>query len=245
MEKAVVRKADSVIFVSDQTASLVMRKYPAEWQKKVSVIPHGFETLKEMNTTGGLISGEPLRMVYTGGFYGLRSPEPLLQAARLVENEPDYRGSFTMEFIGSSQFDYKKTAANLGLDNCSFLPAVTYAESQEACQRADVLLVIDAPSNTTNVFLPSKLVDYLAFNKPVLGITPSVGASADLLHELGFPVISPDEITGIAAAIRSFVDSKRRGKMSLPDSFSTVAEKYKIKHAAEKFDRLLRGIAGL
>lgn len=245
MEKAVVRNADSVIFVSDQTASLVMRKYPADWQKKVSVIPHGFETIQETNNTTAQNPGKPLRMVYTGGFYGPRSPEPLLQAARLVGNESDYRGSFTIDFLGSSQYDYQKTSADLGLETCNFIPAVTHAVSQKACQSADVLLVIDAPSNTTNVFLPSKLVDYLAYNKPVLGISPPVGASADLLHELGFPVVNPEDIPGIAAAIRKLVDAKRQGKLSLPDSFPPIAEKYQIKHAAEKFDQVLRGIAGL
>ena len=39
-EREIVGEADAVIFVTEQTADLVMRKYPAEWRRKVQVIPH-------------------------------------------------------------------------------------------------------------------------------------------------------------------------------------------------------------
>src|SRR5258705_4894076 len=42
MEADVVREATALVFVTHETADLVMKKYPAEWRNKVDVVPHGF-----------------------------------------------------------------------------------------------------------------------------------------------------------------------------------------------------------
>src|SRR5919197_138132 len=40
MEADVVREASALVFVTPETADLTMAKYPGEWRKKVSVVPH-------------------------------------------------------------------------------------------------------------------------------------------------------------------------------------------------------------
>ena len=42
LEEDVIREATSVVFVTEEAADLVMRKYPADWRKKAAVVPHGF-----------------------------------------------------------------------------------------------------------------------------------------------------------------------------------------------------------
>jgi hypothetical protein len=59
-------------------------------------------------------------------------------------------------------------------------------------QNADLLLLIDAPMEMSP-FLPSKLIDYVGSNVPVLAYTPP-GPSADLVKELGGWVASPTEM---------------------------------------------------
>ena len=241
METAVIKNADAVIFVSEQTADLVMQKYPNEWRNKVFVIPHGYEPFPE-NVNQPHKPAGPLELVYTGGFYGQRSPEPLLKAAAEVNKREDYRNSFNIRFIGSIPASYQDIAQNLGLQNCSFEGPATHAKSQKVCQNADALLVIDAPTNSASVFLPSKLVDYLAFNKPILGITPTIGASADLLRRLGFKPVDPADISGIAEQIRALVDASRMGNPVLPGEFAAVASQYRIENAAVKLDQVLQKI---
>ncbi|MEI8132579.1 MAG: glycosyltransferase [Leptolinea sp.] len=241
METTVIKNADAAIFVSEQTADLVMKKYPAEWLSKVHIIPHGFEPLP----TQEILPQQPdklLELVYTGGFYGNRTPEPLLQAIFEVQKNEDYQKSFRIRFIGPIPPTYQQLAERLGIKNCIFEGPSTHAKSQKACQNADVLLLIDAPSDSPSVFLPSKLVDYLAFNKPILGITPTQGASADLLHILGFPTVDPSDRSGIAAHIRSLVDANRIGRLSLPDGFAATAGQYQIENAAAKLDQVLEKI---
>jgi hypothetical protein len=243
METVVIKNADSVIFVSEQTADLVMKKYPEEWRNKVSVIPHGYEQLQTEGTSSLKKPDEPLEIVYTGGFYGHRSPEPLLLAAANLQKNADYRNSFQIRFIGETPLLYQQTAIRLGMENCVFEGATTHSKSQEACRNADVLLVIDAPSESGSVFLPSKLVDYLAYHKPIIGITPASGASADLIRRLGFPVFDPENIIGIEAQIRLLVDANKSGDLKLPINFSEIASQYRIENAAARLNNILETVS--
>jgi len=48
------------------------------------------------------------------------------------------------------------------------------SEALAAAAAADVLLLIDAPSKSSSMFLPSKLIDYLMFRKPIFGSRPKM-----------------------------------------------------------------------
>ena len=73
MERAVVRDADAVVFVTKETADRAMAKYPAAWTGKVHVVPHGFDRCMLPPRAGSLVESRspsgPLRLVYTGRFY--------------------------------------------------------------------------------------------------------------------------------------------------------------------------------
>jgi hypothetical protein len=241
MESYVIRNANAVIFVNQQTADLVMKKYPDTYLQKVHIIPHGFETIPDTEMLQKQPE-KPLEIVYSGGFYGERSPESLLKAAAEVQSEIKYRDKFRIRFIGTTPAEFPQLAKMLGLQNCIFEGPVTHAKSQETCQSADVLAVIDAPAADTSVFLPSKLVDYLAFNKPILGITARSGASADLLSRLGFSTVDPTDSSGIAAQIRALIDASQNGTLRLPEDFTPVANLYQIQNAAKKLDQVLNSI---
>lgn len=241
MEKEVVKAADAVIFVSPQTADLVMKKYPADWRTKVRAIPHGYEPLHQEIDHSETIHDGTVVFLYTGNFYGLRTPENLLHAANILNQKPGYKNSFRLRFAGQNMERFKQTAHDLGLDNLTvFEGPVTFAHSQELALQADVLLVIDAPSETPSVFLPSKLVDYLAFGKPILGITPLIGSSADLIRNLDCPVVDPNDIEGISANLARMIDNKKSGTDLLPPTFKQESEQYNISHAAKQMDELLR-----
>ena len=40
LEREIIGRADAVVFVTEETADLVMQKYPSDWRRKVRVIPH-------------------------------------------------------------------------------------------------------------------------------------------------------------------------------------------------------------
>jgi glycosyltransferase involved in cell wall biosynthesis len=236
MEAGVVRDADALVFVNAQTADRMMQKYPVEWRRKVHVVPHGFDC-DDLRTAEPAIRDGRLTIVYTGRFYeGMRTPEPLLRAVASIRARRRLDDRLRLVFVGTDVPAYRRLAATLGLERIvEFTGRRSFAESAAWVGAADVLLVIDAPADE-NLFLPSKLVDYLPAGKPILALTPARGASADLVRELGYPVIAPDDPPAIAAALERllFADPLR-----VSANHREVAARYDIRRTAAAFADVL------
>ncbi len=239
MEADVVRHADAIVFVNAQAADCVMRKYSLAWRAKAHVVPHGFECgdLPSKPATSG---GERLHVVYTGRFYeGIRTPEPMLRALAALANRRPLARELHVTLVGTPVPAHQRLAASLRLhDVVEFTGRLPFNESAGRAAAADVLLVIDAPSDD-NLFLPSKLVDYLPLGKPILGLTPARGASADLIRSLGYPVVAPDDEAAIASAIEALIDMKREGRLGASPSHHAVAERYDIRTTTRAFADIL------
>ncbi len=245
MEETVIREACAVVVVSEETADLVMSKYPQEWRKKVSVVPHGFEA-RPVDSPCPVDSRRPLRLVHTGRFYrGVRTPTGLLRALADLHRRDAAGGALDVLFVGPHSREYEREAAALGLTSfVKFRGRVAPPEVAQIAAGADVLLVIDAPCDGPSVFLPSKLIDYLPFRKPILGLTPPTGASARLLRRLGCAVAAPDDVPGIAAALERLVSCWRAGVLRVSDSFDRVSAEFDVTHTARLLhDVLLRAFA--
>jgi glycosyltransferase involved in cell wall biosynthesis len=144
-----------------------------------------------------------------------------------------------LTFVGTPVKAHQRLASELGLDGMvEFTGRVSFAGSARRAAGADVLLVIDAPSDE-NLFLPSKLVDYLPMQKPILGLTPPRGASADLLRSLGYPIVPPDDEASIAQAVEALVVAKHEGRLDASACHREVADKYDIARTTEAFSRIL------
>jgi glycosyltransferase involved in cell wall biosynthesis len=241
MEADVVREADAIVFVNQQTADRVMRKYADAWRRKSHVVPHGFDGTDLVPAESSPSSGDPrLRLVYTGRFYdGIRTPESLLRAlATLARRRPIGR-ELHVTFVGPPVAAHQRLAIRLGLDGVvEFSGRLSFVESAHASASADVLLVIDAPSGDS-LFLPSKLVDYLPMRKPICGLTPVRGASADLLRALGYPVVPPDDEPSIAETIESLIIAKAEGRLGVSARHADVARQYDIRRTTEAFSEIL------
>ena len=62
--------------------------------------------------------------------------------------------------------------SEMGLEDCvSWTEPLYYSRSLKEMADANVLVVIDADFEVSP-FLPSKIFDYLLFDRPILGLTP-------------------------------------------------------------------------
>jgi glycosyltransferase involved in cell wall biosynthesis len=238
-EREVAEKADALIFVTQETADLVMGKYPAAWSKKVHIVPHGYDSdllplLRPRRPSA------KLTLTYTGNLFPpLRLPTALLKALAELNEAAPLDELLQVNFVGFSPPESMDLAASLKLDRIvKFHGRTDYLSSLQFAAEADILLVIDAPFESS-VFLPSKLVDYLMFKKPILGLTPQSGAAASLLMRCGHPVVAPDDQACIKTQIAQALDRHRRGVALGVDS-GDVAETYDVNHATIGFDAALR-----
>jgi glycosyltransferase involved in cell wall biosynthesis len=242
LEASVVEAATALVFVNRQTADCVMSKYPAEWRQKVHVVPHGFdaEIAADADQPAGPASDNRLHLVYTGRFYdNVRTPDALLHALSTLATRRPLANEIAVTFVGSVGASHRRLTSRLGLDAIvGFTGRVPFAESARSAASADVLLLIDAPADE-NLFLPSKLIDYLPARKPILALTPPCGASADLVRALGYPVVAPDDESGIVAALEALLAAKREGRLARSAAHDEAAKRYDIRRTAGEFAEIL------
>ena len=234
MERAVIAAADRVVFTSQQTLELVMAKYPADWRQRAHVLPHCFDP----DQYGGGIPASPrLIFRYLGGFYKDRSPLPLLDALHVLQRRaPELLSAVQFEFVGSGMAGAPWLERLQGLPTGLVLvsSSIDYRDSLRLMAESDVLLVIDAPFDSS-VFLPSKLVDYLGAERPILAITPP-GAAAELVRRLGGYVVSPGDDTAIAAILERIIADGRQSRR-VPDR--AVGAEYSAPVIAGQFDAIV------
>ncbi len=239
LERAILEEADAAVFTTRQAVDLVMKKYPQNWRHRIQVQPHGYVDQDTLP-----VPTQPRRvmqMIYAGNFYrGLRTPIPVFEALRLLKQKIPKLDDIRVTLVGPNVHEYVEAAYRLEVvELVEFLGAVPFRKSQELAALADVLLLIDAPSLEPSVFLPSKLVDYLALKKPILGVTPTDGASADLLREIGEPIVDPGDIGGIAQAISDLRDRWRSSTLGVTPEFIQAARRYHIRNTTRELSDLL------
>jgi glycosyltransferase involved in cell wall biosynthesis len=242
LERAVIENADAIVFVSEETRELVMKKYSSEIKSKSLVIPHCFDP--ELIPPPSPKGDSRLIFIYTGSFYGPRSPLPLFKAlGNILAEQPDIHNYLHVQIVGNLPKVYQNAVLELGIEKIvSVVGSVPFLDCLRYIRDADVPLVIDASSETPSIFLPSKLIDYIPFKKPLLGITPLEGASASLIRRLRGLVVSPQDIAGIEDRILTLYQKFRAGSLSdysySDEDIAPYSAVNTAKTLAELFDRV-------
>jgi glycosyltransferase involved in cell wall biosynthesis len=245
-EAQVMTHADAVVFTNTYAADLVMSKYPKTWRHKVHVVPHSTDRSSMPRALTPAAANRPLRITYVGQLAGQRTATGLFEAVRLLSRRISIAERLELRFVGDlgalSDAKTVSDAANLSAVT-TFVATVSHGESLAEMARADVLVMVDAPAER-NVFLPSKFADYLMADKPILGLTPAIGASADALREIGHQVIDPDDGAGIADALEQLVSEHEAGTLALPPGARVRAERYSLDNTAAAFAAIVEEAIG-
>ena len=144
------------------------------------------------------------RLAYVGAFYGRRQPDALFAYLRKAQEKSDFalsivggvRNIYYSRDLDSRMIQVLRERALQGLrekicefglqDIVTILPFMEAKQLEEyISQHVDVLVNIDAPTTgTDNLFLSSKIVEYLKYQKPILSFS-NKGASVDFLRSVG------------------------------------------------------------
>jgi glycosyltransferase involved in cell wall biosynthesis len=241
MEEKVLSKAARVVFVSRYAADRVMENYPKEWSARVRVVPQGYDGCDQVQAVPAEAGKGPLRLAYTGRFYDdARTPETLMKAVAAVNRCTPLEGRLVIDFVGGAMGRYERLAARLGLERIIvFRGRRSPVDARAVAATADVLLSIDAPSDGPSLYLPSKLIDYLPLRRPILGLTPREGASADLLRRLGYAVLDPEDAPAIASEIERLLDLHAHGALGPSEHHDEVAATYHIRQTSRAFHAVM------
>jgi glycosyltransferase involved in cell wall biosynthesis len=226
-ERRIVTTADALTFATGYIRDGFVTKYPAA--EKSFIVSNSFDLSEIHRSIGQLVNwsigqNEPMNqltdvsfvLTHVGQFYGIRSPVPFLRALRqAIDREPLLGARVRVRFVGNQSLEFQRVVDELQLNNAvTVTGSVPYFESLRHQAAADALLLVDAPCDGASVFLPSKLLEYLAFGKPILALTPRRGMSAGLVAQAGGVVVPPDDVEGIAQRIVEMWRQFERGQLS-------------------------------
>ena len=191
LERRVVRAASLVTCVSEQHRAQLQARYPGLDSEVLEngFDPADFEGLEPVRGEDG-----QLTLVHTGSFYGLRTPEALLDALeRLPEN-------VRLLLLGGSTEMVEEMVQSRRLNGRVVTTGpLPHREALARALGADVLVVVPGDDGA----LPGKLYEYAALGKPVLNVGPADSATGRRISEwgIGRSAETPEEIAAAALAL--------------------------------------------
>ncbi len=157
LERAIVRRADRIVFVAAGNRDDFAAHYGASIASKFDVVSNGCDPA-EFDALRGTVAPAPdgpFVLLHAGSLYAGRTPVPLLNAvARAIADGRIQRDRFRLRFLGVNALkgvDLAGTCQALGIgDVVEFLPRVKRDESLRAMMTASGLLLLQ-PGHTVSV----------------------------------------------------------------------------------------------
>jgi len=157
------------------------------------------------------VSERDVLVLYLGAHglsHGLAS---VADAAAKMAGEPVH---FAFVGEGAAKAALIRRVEELGLTNVTIRPGVARTEVPALLAAADICLVPLRDVPLFSSFIPSKMFEYLASGKAVIGAVR--GEAADILARAGAVVVEPEDTAALAEAIRELAaDGARRSEMGV------------------------------
>jgi len=237
MERAVLSESDRVVCVSAPWLDNLRSRTPGAPPEKFRVLPNGYDAAHFDGFPGE--RPDCFRVVYTGTFYGHRSPRVFLEAvARVVAENRIPARDLDVVLVG-----HTAGAAGLGAPAAKGIRVLEqrpFHETLDHLRSAAVLLVV-IPAEGGAGNHTGKLFNYLAAGRPILALAPVPNVAVDLILESRSGVVAPPDDP--AAVAEALVELYRRFKARVPfDQDRAVVERYEARPQAAAYARLLEEV---
>jgi glycosyltransferase involved in cell wall biosynthesis len=239
LERGVLSNASAVTTVSPSWADLFARKA----DNRYFVIENGFRA-GEFEHLDEPLETEEFVLAHVGKLYASRNPTAVWEAlARLRAEEAIPR--LTVRLIGSVDPAVERTIENYGLTpivkRTNFVP---HEEAIRVMARSTLLLLVIEPFEEAEGMITSKLYEYLASERPVLGVGPPDGDANALLreHEAG-RIVGWHDADRAASIIRTHYEAWAEGSPRVGEKREHLT-KHTRRHQARRMARVLNESMG-
>ena len=210
-EKWVYGKSDEIVVISEGFKQNLQEKNLNS--AKIKVIPNWVDTdilrpyPKDNPLSQELSLNNKFVLMYSGtiSLSSYLSLEKILEAAKAFKDETGVRFVFVGD--GLKKPDLLQKAKELDLNNVTFLPFQAYKDLPLLLAASDVLFV-PLDKEKTKLSVPSKLYNYLAAGRPILGLADSTSEVANIINEANCGLIAdPEDVDNIVERIKQMKNS--------------------------------------
>src|SRR6185369_2358630 len=173
----------------------------------------------------------------------MRSASGFFRAlSELIAKDPSLREIVKVVFVGPTDEGTNLTASRLGLaKNVVSTGSVAYEDSLKYIGSANICLLVEGAIRE-GIYLPSKFVDYVACQKPVLALSPREGTITDLASFDGVYRANPANDAAIEEILARLIASIRNNESS---KIAPAAELRARFQESTVTDRLVNGFDGV
>ncbi len=222
IERSIAGRADRLVFPTQLLRNAYAARYPTRADRFV-VIPNGYDRTD--------LHGEPgppeLRpadgnflLVYAGSIYGRRDLPLFLDGVELLlSGRPELRERLRVEFIGwfneenAALARRRLPALDPVVRHLGFRPR---GEAIARLRSAQAGLILIPAEPGRELFVGTKVYEYLGLDKPVLAITPP-GETQRMLEELDWGVVASPTPEGVAQGIEQLLEQPATGRTADPE----------------------------
>ena len=241
IERLFFRFADRLIANTDTVAEAWRARYPS-LSSKISVLWNSFDPREECVNIPR--PPRPHRVLaHVGALYGDRHPALLLATLeRLAPSNVRVKlvGPIEPELLQRLQGSFDRVSQSGLLEYGDHL--VERAEALKETAEADYLLLLDLNAKNASFQLPSKLLDYIRYGKPILAYTPKNSPSERILAESGlsFVAIDPGECAQSQdEKVAMFLKLSAEPRLASPQFVEKFSAKTQARIVADLLDDLL------
>jgi len=214
LEKKLLSYADLVLSTSDTYTEDLRRKYPEMKGEKFQTLHNGYD--EDKFRCLAQVGSSTFTIAHLGSLYSQFNPDALFEAlAEWLSNRDEALGNIELLFIGEITEDTRESLEKRGLLGITRITGyIPHEEAIQRCHQADVLLLaLGTNPAMPKGWLPSKLFEYLAVNRPILAYVAE-GEAASMVRRInkGFVVTREDK-----AAVGKILSDLYESKQKHPD----------------------------
>ena len=183
--RLIVKKATFNSFPSDRLLNYYYQYLP-KLRGKSFVLPHVvFNDINQSVQNRDVnVNLNSFIITHVGGL-GLRNPTNFIYALNELYITQKINIDIKIRLIGYVEPSISSLIQDLKLGHFFSLEGLKpYEYALNAIEESDMMLVVEAPLKE-GIFFPSKVTDYVQFNKPILAVSPTVGIMNDMLETYG------------------------------------------------------------
>ena len=241
LERFLYRRSDQLIVNSPGFIDHIQKR----GGRQIALIPNGAEA----SMFDPQADGADLRQQYGlqekfvvlyAGAHGLSNDlEILLLAAKDLQDRPEI--AIVLLGDGKDKPNLVAKAAELGVSNVHFLPALPKAEMREALAAADACIAILKPIEMYRTVYPNKVFDYMAAGRATLLAIDGVIREVIEQGQAG-AFVPPGDPEAMARAIRQFADDRQMVRSMGLNGRRYLEAHFDRPKVAADLDKLLKSI---
>lgn len=198
MEEMVARESTAIVHNNQGIASLWEKRYGEEITKKSEVIPLNVNFGKLKKGVLDKSNKECVTISHIGTFYEHRDASVFIEAVnRFCLQYPQLRKKIRVVFIGTVLNSDLTKIKKLDLTDIFNIKGRLPADECNHYYLSSDIFLSTAGLEFEKITFPSKIVKYLFFGKPILGITPPETVMDLELREAGHRCYIPNDLDGI------------------------------------------------